>query len=168
MDAARHRRSLATGSRRIGLRTEIGVWAPSPLADSELLSPPRVALSGARSPGAELSFSREDACSPKGGTGWKLRSPLHLLPQSCLRNVPMCRSVNRLSALLKTREMGFLLLPPRACLISHAWLLSLVPFPPNARVVTLSSCLCLDSARARILCLHPQGIWANMLPVRTW
>lgn len=43
--------------------------------------------------------------------------------------------------------MGFLLLPPSACVILNTWLLSPVPFPPNAHLVNVSSCL-------RALALH--------------
>lgn len=37
--------------------------------------------------------------------------------------------------------MGFLLLPPSACVILNTWLLSSVLFPPNAHLVNVSSCL---------------------------
>lgn len=44
-------------------------------------------------------------------------------------------------AYIKAQEMGFLLLPLSACVILNTWLLSPVPFPPNARLVNVSSCL---------------------------
>lgn len=69
-------------------------------------------------------------------------SLLLLPPQSCPRNFPMCRSVNRLAVLTeRLKRWAFCFLPLSACVILNTWLLSPVPFPPNAHLVTVSSCL---------------------------
>lgn len=65
--------------------------------------------------------------------------PALKLPEEFTR-VQKCKQT--VCAYRKTQEMGFLLLSLSACLISHTWLLSPVPFPPNAHPVNLSSCLC--------------------------
>lgn len=95
-------------------------------------------------------FRKATCCPPaKGGTGWKLTVPAPSPPAPKLpEEFPHVQKSKQAGcAYIKARAMGFLLLPLSACVILNTWLLSPVPFPPNAHLVNVSSCL-------RALTLH--------------